>query len=133
MPTKFHDHETTIFFHIIATLCYKPYKWNFTAQKGKGDREKRTSDRARTRDLRSIAEFQPREPRRPAEILRPPSPLCTRLGTAEPATIIAHSTSLEAQVLSVAVWRRTCDRYIRAMGDGGSRPVSVARVAETPR
>ena len=56
---------------------YKPYKWNFTAQKGKGDREKRTSDRARTRDLRSIAEFQPREPRRPAEILRPPSPLCT--------------------------------------------------------
>ena len=56
---------------------HKPYKWNFTAQKGKGDREKRTSDRARTRDLRSIAEFQPREPRRPAEILRPPSPLCT--------------------------------------------------------
>ena len=56
---------------------YKPYKWNFTAQKGKGDREKRTSDRARTRDLRSIVEFQPREPRRPAEILRPPSPLCT--------------------------------------------------------
>ena len=53
---------------------YKPYKWNFTAQKGKGDREKRTSDRARTRDLRSIAEFQPREPWRPAEILRPPSP-----------------------------------------------------------
>ena len=27
-----------------------------TAQKGKGDREKRTSDRARTRDLCSIAE-----------------------------------------------------------------------------
>ena len=48
-----------------------------TAQKGKGDREKRTSDRARTRDLRSITEFQPREPRRPAEILRPPSPQCT--------------------------------------------------------
>ena len=24
-------------------------------------------------------------------------------------------------------------RYIRAMGDEGSRPVSVARVAETPR
>ena len=56
---------------------HKPYKWNFTAQKGKGDREKRTSDRARTRDLRSIAEFQPREPRRPAEILRPPPSLCT--------------------------------------------------------
>ena len=45
-----------------------------TAQKGKGDREKRTSDRARTRDLRSIAEFQPREPRGPVEIPRPPSP-----------------------------------------------------------
>ena len=28
----------------------------FTAQNGKDDREKRTSDRARTRDLRSIAE-----------------------------------------------------------------------------
>ena len=41
-----------------------------TAQKGKGDRGKRTSDRARTWDLRSIAEFQPREPRRPVEILR---------------------------------------------------------------
>ena len=50
-----------------------------TAQKGKGDGGKRTSDRARTWDLHSIAEF----------------------------------------------------RYIRAMGDEGSRPVSVARVAET--
>ena len=48
-----------------------------TAQKGKGNREKRTSDRARTWDLRSIAEFQPREPRRLVEILRPPSLLCT--------------------------------------------------------
>ena len=48
-----------------------------TAQKGKGDRAKRTSDHARTRDLRSIAEFQPHEPRRPVEILRPPSLLCT--------------------------------------------------------
>ena len=60
-----------------------------TAQKGKGDREARTSDGAQTRDLRSIAEFQPRE--------------------------------------------HTCDRYIGAMGDEGSRPVSMARVAETPR
>ena len=66
---------TVSFTHTI--LSHKPYKWNFTAQKGKCDREKRTSDRARTRDLRSIAEFQPREPRRPAEIPRPPSPLCT--------------------------------------------------------
>ena len=48
-----------------------------TAQKGKGDRGKRTNDRARTRDLRSTAEFQPRKPRRPIEILRPPSLLCT--------------------------------------------------------
>ena len=48
-----------------------------TAQKGKGDREKRTSDCARTRDLHSIAEFQPHEPRRPVEIPRPPLPLCT--------------------------------------------------------
>ena len=47
------------------------------SSKGKGDRGKRTSDRARTRDLRSIAEFQPREPQRPVEILRPPSLLCT--------------------------------------------------------
>ena len=42
-----------------------------TAQKGKGDRGKRTSDRVRTRDLCSITEFQPREPQRPVEILRP--------------------------------------------------------------
>ena len=42
-----------------------------TARKGKGDRGKRTSGRAETRDLRSIVEFQPREPRRAVEILRP--------------------------------------------------------------
>ena len=47
------------------------------SSEGKGDRRKRTSDRARTRDLRSIAEFQPREPQRQIEILRPPSLLCT--------------------------------------------------------
>ena len=40
-----------------------------TAQKGKGDRGKRTSDRAWTWDLRSIAEFQPCEPWRLVEIL----------------------------------------------------------------
>ena len=32
------------------------------SSEGKGDRGKRTSDRARTWDLRSIAEFQPRKP-----------------------------------------------------------------------
>ena len=58
---------------------------------------------------------------------------CKVLGTAEPATITANSTSLEAQALSVAGWRHTCDRYIRAMGEEESRPVSVARVAETPQ
>ena len=47
------------------------------SSEGKGYSRKRTSDRARTRDLRSIAEFQPREPRRPVEILRPLSLLCT--------------------------------------------------------
>ena len=43
-----------------------------TAQKGKGDKGKKISDCARTWDLRSIAECQPREPRRPIEILCPP-------------------------------------------------------------
>ena len=43
-----------------------------TAQKGKGDMGKRTSDRARTLDLRSIAEFQPHEPWRPVKILHHP-------------------------------------------------------------
>ena len=38
-----------------------------------GQQGKRTSDQARTRDLRSIAEFQPREP----SILRPQLPLST--------------------------------------------------------
>ena len=42
-----------------------------TAQKGKADREIRTSDHARTRDLRSIAEFQPREPWRPVRFFVP--------------------------------------------------------------
>ena len=50
-----------------------------TAQKGKvtGEKDQRPLEPTRTRDLRSIAEFQPREPRRPVEILRPPSLLCT--------------------------------------------------------
>ena len=47
------------------------------SSEGKGDREKRTSNRAWTWDLRSIAEFQPHELRRLVEILHPPSPLCT--------------------------------------------------------
>ena len=47
------------------------------SSEGKGNRGKGAGDHARTRDLRSIAEFQPREPQRPAEILHPPSPLCT--------------------------------------------------------
>ena len=34
------------------------------SSEGKGDRGERTSDRTRTRDLRSIAEFQPREQQR---------------------------------------------------------------------
>ena len=42
-----------------------------------GRQGKRTSNRARTRDLRSIAEFQPHEPSIPIEILRPQSPLST--------------------------------------------------------
>ena len=41
-------------------------------------RGRKTSDRARTRDLRSIAEFQPREPQRPVEILHPPIALLYR-------------------------------------------------------
>ena len=41
-----------------------------TAQKGQGDKGKRTSDRAQTRDLHSITEFQPREPPISVKILR---------------------------------------------------------------
>ena len=48
-----------------------------TVQKGKGNRGKKTSDCTRTRDLCSIAEFQPREPPRLVKFLRPPSLLCT--------------------------------------------------------
>ena len=60
------------------------------SSEGKGDRGKRTSDRARTRDLvRSIAEFQPREPWRPVEILRPPLLLCIsyRCATIQAGTV----------------------------------------------
>ena len=39
------------------------------SSEGKGNRGKRTSNHAWTQDLCSIAEFQPREPRRPVEIL----------------------------------------------------------------
>ena len=67
------------------------------SSKEKGDRGKKTSDRARTRDLRSIAD-QPR------------------------------GAGLKCRWIAAA-----CDQYIRAMRDGGSRPVSVACVAETPR
>ena len=67
----------------LWALCIQLYNEMFSSlygthsSEGKGDRGKKTSDRARTRDLRSIAEFQPREPWRPVEILRPPSLLCT--------------------------------------------------------
>ena len=78
-----------------------------TAQKGKGDRGKKTRDCARTWDLCSIAEFQPSEPRRPVEILCPPSLLCT--GHRLPLTrdtsdlrLEAGTVCIEAQVLSVA-------------------------------
>ena len=60
---------------IVITLFSNLY--GIHSSKGKGDRGKKTSDRARTWDLRSIAEFQPRDPRRPVEILCPPSLLCT--------------------------------------------------------
>ena len=63
---------------IIATInMYLVIYMELHSSKGKGDRGKRTSDHARTRDLCSIAEFQPSEPRRPVEIPRPPSLLCT--------------------------------------------------------
>ena len=77
-----------------------------TAQKGKGDRENRASDCARTRDIRSIAEFQPCEPRRPVEILCPPSPLCTgnggrRISTGLPGwnSAIEHRSRVRARLL----------------------------------
>ena len=47
-----------------------------TAQE-KGDRRKRTSDRARTRDLYSFAELQPHEPSVPAANSSSPIALCT--------------------------------------------------------
>ena len=43
----------------------------------KGDRRKRTSDRARTRDLHSFAELQPHEPSVPAANPLSPIALCT--------------------------------------------------------
>ena len=60
-----------VMFTLFSSLC------GTHSSEGKGDRGKKTSDHARTQDLRSIAEFQPREPRKPVEILRPPSLLCT--------------------------------------------------------
>ena len=60
----------------------------------KGDRGKKTSDCARTRDLHSIAEFEPREPRRLVEILRPPSLLCT--GHRRPLSSDTEDLRLEA-------------------------------------
>ena len=63
--------------YLLYMFCICNHIHGTHSSERKGDREKRTSDRARTRDLCSIVEFQPREPRRPVEILRPPSPLCT--------------------------------------------------------
>ena len=54
-----------------TTSVYVTIFMQLTAQKGKGDRGKRTSDCARTQDLHSITEFQPGEPWRPVEILVP--------------------------------------------------------------
>ena len=105
-----------------------------TAQKGKGDRGKRTRDRALTRDLRSIAELQPREPRRPAEILCPPSLLCTGHRCAaiqqhlRPAS--QAGTVCYVMVAGSVMPSRLHDRYIRAMGDEGSQLVSVACMVE---
>ena len=125
------------------------YRYGTHSSEGKGDRGKKTSNRARTRDLRSIAEFQPREPRRPVEILHPPSLLCT--GHRRPLSSDTSDLRLEAgtvcgvMVAGSAVpsmlhesaslrWKAaSISLYEHAMGDGGSRPVSVARVAETPR
>ena len=68
---QYADYSTLNITHIITIFM------ELTAQKGKGDRGKRTSDRAQTQDLHSIAEFQPREPWRLVELLHPPSLLCT--------------------------------------------------------
>ena len=61
----------TPFYHFFHYKSYNHIHGNHSSE-GKGDRRKRTSDCARTQDLRFIAEFQPREPRRPVEIPRPP-------------------------------------------------------------
>ena len=159
----------------VIMACRSPQIANLYgihSSKGKGDRGKK--------------------PRRPVEIRRPPSLLCTgrrqplssdasdlrleagtvcgvtvagsavpsmlhesaspvehteieaafHLGLADSCNMLAplsllpsHRTQYQPQ--DAGLKRRwiaaACDRYIRAMGDGGSRPVSVARVAETPR
>ena len=65
---------------LVITIFMK-----LTAQKGKGDRGKRTSDRTRTLDPRSIAELQPREIEVTFHLRLANS--CNVLGTTEPATI----------------------------------------------
>ena len=46
--------------------------------------------------------------------------------------VISISMELTAQKGNRRQGNRTSDQYIRAMGDEGSRPVSVAHVAEIP-
>ena len=69
--------QTLLMSDIGNIMLYSVIYMKLHSSEGKGDRGKRTSDRARTWDLHTIAEFQPCEPRRPVEILLPASLLCT--------------------------------------------------------
>ena len=65
--------------HVADCATTLPHCKDFSANTAqeKGDRRKRTSDRARTRDLHSFAELQPHEPSVPAANPSSPIALCT--------------------------------------------------------
>ena len=82
-------HWVFVSWYRLVLLVVNPQPWRI------GQQGKRTRDRARTQDLRSSAEFQPLEPPIPLKILCPHASRCWAC-----YHHTAHSTSLEARVLS---------------------------------
>ena len=90
MPSNEEEMYLSRFFVSRKKRC-KDFSAN-TAQE-KGDRRKRTSDWARTRDLHSFAELQPHEPSVPAANPSSPIALCT--GTFSPVAFLLSSVCTE--------------------------------------
>ena len=72
-------HSTSATWVNLITIINLSLLYGLHSSEGTGDKWKRTSDRAWTWDLRSIAEFDPHEPLIPVTFLHPPVPYTVQL------------------------------------------------------